>query len=45
VVNKEDGQKGIDVSLRKEESTIGLQGCRVDWANLRLGFECFLGRT
>lgn len=50
VVNREDGQKGLDVSLRKGEGTIGLQGCRVgcvEWAeaNLRSGFERLLGRT
>jgi len=42
VVNMEDGQKGLVISLRKGEGTIGLQGCRVEWANLRSGF---LGRT
>ena len=45
MVNKEDGQKGLVMSLRKGEGTIGLQGCRVEWANLRSGFERFLGRT
>ena len=49
--NKEDGQKGLDATLRNGEGTIGLQGYRVGgiWeekaANLRSGFERFLGRT
>ena len=49
--NKEDGQKGLDATLRNGEGTIGLHGYRVGgiWeekaANLRSGFERFLGRT
>lgn len=50
MVNNEDGQKGLDASLRNGEGAFGLQGYRVggtwkDCANLRSGLERLLGRV
>jgi len=42
-VNKEDGQKGLDESLRNGEGTIGLQGRHMGW--VLEGFERFFGGT
>jgi hypothetical protein len=56
VVNNEEGQKGLDASLRNGEGAFGLQGYRASgswdgwdgwdgWANLRSGLERLLVRV
>ena len=44
-VNKEDGEKVLDESLRNGEGMVGLQGLDFGGANLRLGFAPFSGVT